>query len=595
MFSANLEKLALSDYLTLAYVSASILLSILVLPACSLLTHKLPPDKSNKIQMGKSAFHVEKDRVQEAYENFTLASLAISQGRHEKARKYLSIAIEKDPESIYLHRKMALLLKGLKKYESALAHAVKCVDIDPEDIKSYIILANLYTLMGNDDLALEQYDNAISLDPENQRVRLLITTILIRKGQFKKALDHLEKLTEQNPESVIAYYYRGRVNLEMEHYREAEESFLEALKLNKSQEPALFDLGTLYQMTDRNMDAVNIYEKLLEYYPDNMAARERLVNLYYKLGLKVKAEQQVQKIRKDSLPGEPGRQTLGLIYLSQGKLDESIEELNLIISAWPEDYKSRYYLATAYEEKGDIERALEHLSLINSESTYFINAQMHIAYLLDTQKKYDEARVILEKAIAINRERAELYLMLSSIYEAKEEYDNAIAVIKDGLKQYDNNIELIFRLGVLLDKSGDKTSCIDQMRRILEINPDHADSLNYIGYTYAEQGVKLGEAMGLIQKALKLRPDSGYIIDSLGWVYFQKGLYDEAIHHLEESAKLIPDDPTINEHLGDAYFKKKKYQEALKHYKKAVSLKHPSEENVRDKITEVERLIEQEK
>jgi tetratricopeptide (TPR) repeat protein len=81
----------------------------------------------------------------------------------------------------------------------------------------------------------------------------------------------------------------------------------------------------------------------------------------------------------------------------------------------------------------------------------------------------------------------------------------------------------------------------------------------------------------------------------LGWVYFQKGLYDEAIHHLEESAKLIPDDPTINEHLGDAYFKKKKYQEALKHYKKAVSLKHPSEENVRDKITEVERLIEQEK
>ncbi len=185
--------------------------------------------------------------------------------------------------------------------------------------------------------------------------------------------------------------------------------------------------------------------------------------------------------------------------------------------------------------------------------------------------------------------------MLASVYETEKEYDGAIAVIKEGLKQNDNDVELIFRLGVLFDKSGDKTSCIDQMKRILEINPDHADALNYIGYTYAEQGVKLDEAMDLILKAIKLKPDSGYIIDSLGWVYFKKGLYDEAIFRLEESAKLIPDDPTINEHLGDAYLKKKKYQEALKHYKRALSLEHPGEENVRDKIIEVERLIKQEK
>jgi tetratricopeptide (TPR) repeat protein len=101
--------------------------------------------------------------------------------------------------------------------------------------------------------------------------------------------------------------------------------------------------------------------------------------------------------------------------------------------------------------------------------------------------------------------------------------------------------------------------------------------------------------MVLIQKALRLKPGSGYIIDSLGWVYYQKGLYDEALRHLEESAKLLPDDPTVNEHLGDAYFKKKKYQEALNYYKKALSLQPPSEKSIRDKIVEVEGLIEQEK
>jgi tetratricopeptide (TPR) repeat protein len=183
--------------------------------------------------------------------------------------------------------------------------------------------------------------------------------------------------------------------------------------------------------------------------------------------------------------------------------------------------------------------------------------------------------------------------MLASLYETKEEYDEGIRAVKKGLEQDEKNIALIFRLGVLLDKSGDKESCIAQMKKILEINPDHAETANYIGYTYAEQGIRLDEAMDLIQKAVKLKPDSGYIIDSLGWVYFQKGLYDDAVHHLERAVKLTPDDPTINEHLGDAYRKKKDYKEALKRYERALLLKHPNEKKLRKKITEVQQVLEQ--
>jgi len=181
--------------------------------------------------------------------------------------------------------------------------------------------------------------------------------------------------------------------------------------------------------------------------------------------------------------------------------------------------------------------------------------------------------------------------MLASLYETREEYEKAIEVIKEGLNQDEKNIDLIFRLGVLLDKTGDKESCVEQMQKTLEINPDYADSLNYIGYTYAEQGIRLDEAMDLIQKALKLKPGSGYIMDSLGWVYFQKGLYDEAVSHLEKAVKLTPDDPTINAHLGDAYLNKKIYNKALERYKKALSLNHPDEEELKKKILGVEDLL----
>jgi len=181
--------------------------------------------------------------------------------------------------------------------------------------------------------------------------------------------------------------------------------------------------------------------------------------------------------------------------------------------------------------------------------------------------------------------------MLASAYETKEEHDKAIKIIKEGLKINDKSVDLIFRLGVLLDKTGSNKLCIEQMKKILEIEPNNADALNYIGYTYAEQGIKLDKALELIKKALKLKPESGYIIDSLGWVYYQKGSYDKAIHYLEKAADLTGDDPTINEHLGDAYLKKKEYEKALLYYEKALSLKHPKEKQLKEKITELRELL----
>ena len=95
----------------------------------------------------------------------------------------------------------------------------------------------------------------------------------------------------------------------------------------------------------------------------------------------------------------------------------------------------------------------------------------------------------------------------------------------------------------------------------------------------------------LIQRALKLRPDSGYIVDSLGWVYFQKGQYEKALNTLLNAAILTGEDPTIQENLGDACFKLKKYKKALQYYEEALSLDHPEETRIKEKIADVrERL-----
>ena len=555
----------------------------------------------SSVWSGSSFFHPEAapsaeetkadgDRLQHAFTYFLMASMSEQNEEYEEAKAYLQKALEYDPGSSFLHSKMAGVLKALKDSDGALKYAKKAVEIDPS-IENRMLLADLYASLKEEEAAIKEYRKILDIDPNQKRIRLILANAYVRTKQYLLAQEQLDRLIEMDPNLVIAHYYRGRINLELGKNEEAENAYRQALTLSNAMEPALFDLGTLYQMKGEYGNAAKVYEELLGYYPANMMVRERLVHIYYKLGRDKDAESQMEQIKKMSQPGDPSRQTLGLIYLRQGKLDESIAELEMIVTAWPEDDKSRYYLATAYEEKGDRKKAFEHFNAIQAGTEYYSNSRIHIAYILEEEEKHDQAIEVLEKAIELDQKKVDLYLMLASVFENKKAYEKALAVLDQGLKKDQKNVELIFRQGVVLDKMGEKTRSLDRMSTIIEINPNHADALNYIGYTYAEQGIRLDEAMSLIEKALRIKPDSGYIIDSLGWVYFQKGMYDEALRYLEQAAAHVPNDPTIMEHLGDVYFKKGMFKKSLEMYEKALSLNHPQGEKLKDKMEELKKRM----
>jgi len=117
---------------------------------------------------------------------------------------------------------------------------------------------------------------------------------------------------------------------------------------------------------------------------------------------------------------------------------------------------------------------------------------------------------------------------------------------------------------------GMKSSSIQEMKAVIELDPEHASALNYLGYTYAELGENLDEAERLIKKALIYRPEDGFITDSLGWVYFKKGLIDQAVAMLEKAVDLEPNDSVILEHLGDAYLKANEKVKALEFYNRSL-------------------------
>ena len=126
------------------------------------------------------------------------------------------------------------------------------------------------------------------------------------------------------------------------------------------------------------------------------------------------------------------------------------------------------------------------------------------------------------------------------------------------------------------------------MRKAIELNDRHARALNYVGYTMAEEGKNLDEAERLIRRALAVEPYSGYILDSLGWIYYQRGQYELAFNYLKRAAATGDEDPVIFEHLGDAAMKLGRYELARKAYEKALELKHPKAREVRAKLEKVQ-------
>jgi tetratricopeptide (TPR) repeat protein len=340
-------------------------------------------------------------------------------------------------------------------------------------------------------------------------------------------------------------------------------------------------------------DAAKSYQELVSMNPFNRVARERLLGIYELLGKKDDIALMMDYIKENSLPGDQSRQAIGLFYLQNGQFSESISELDMIVTVWPEDQKSRYYLALAYEQNNQAEEALYHFRMIEEKNDLYINARLHIAYLLNKMEKRDEAIEVLKNTIEYKSDETDLYALLSSIYESNEDYKRAQKVLEQGLAVESESVELIYRLGALLDRKENKEGSIAQMRRVLELDPDNADAMNYIGYTYAEQGINLDEALTLIQKAISSKPDNGYYIDSLGWVYFQQEKYDLALESLEKAFSLIEGgDPTIAEHLGDAHMKLGNYILSLEMYQKALMLRHQDPESINRKIEEVRKNLE---
>ncbi len=226
---------------------------------------------------------------------------------------------------------------------------------------------------------------------------------------------------------------------------------------------------------------------------------------------------------------------------------------------------------------GDYDGAIEMLSRISQSSPYYELAQIEIANSLMAQERDQDAISVLRVVARRDGGAPEALLALANLHASNGRPDDAIKVldgyISDLPADPDEDVWRFYvaRAASLLEIDNWESAELD-LKQAVEIAPAQPAALNYLGYSWAERGINLEEAFELIEKAVSLQPNSGAIIDSLGWARYQLGDYDEAVGHLEHAASIEPGDPTITDHLGDVYWRLGRNIEARYQWRRVLEL-----------------------
>ena len=180
-------------------------------------------------------------------------------------------------------------------------------------------------------------------------------------------------------------------------------------------------------------------------------------------------------------------------------------------------------------------------------------------------------------------------LAAAQAYQRLDRYQDSIPVLERLAVKQKDSIAAGFLLGVAYERTEQRGKAVTEFRRVLELDPDFHAALNYLGYTYAESGENLEEALSLVGRAVALEPDNGSYVDSLGWTYYQLGRHEQARDILERAVRLEPADATLQEHLGDVYVALGQTERAREAYRRALELADDNAEQVQRKL---ERLQE---
>jgi tetratricopeptide (TPR) repeat protein len=505
-----------------------------------------------------------------AFYYFGLSRLLLEEGAYQEAAMALTRAAAADPDSLYLRQALANLFLDLGESERALAIAEEALQRFPDAPEVLLLMGNLHFNQGDEQSAIDYFERVVQLAPDREGAHLHLAISYARSQRLEEAVVLLQSFLQRQPESLPAHLTLARVHREGGNTALAIAAFQEVLEQEPGFEPAVLELGNLYEQQHGPEKALPFYQEMVAEYPFNLAVRHHLSFLLIQQNRLEEAIGELQAIVLANPDDLDARRKIGLIHMERQSWGEAARTFAEILSAYPTLERIRFFLGSAQERQGAWDEALETFAGIEAGSELYPDALSHISYLHYRAGRIEAAIAAMEKRMEGDA-LPENFFFLATLHEVQEDFSAALAVLEQAGTLFPPHADLHYQRGLLLERMGDRSQALQAMREALRVDDDHAEALNFIAYSFAEEGDNLDEALLLAERALALK-DAPHIVDTLGWIYFRMGRLDDARLAIEAAAAKLPTDTTVLEHLADIYLALGDAEKAAVTYRRVLDL-----------------------
>jgi len=562
------------------------------------------------------------------------SEMAESYMRNNRVREAVDTAekaVRANPDNVEAHKLLSQIYVQLigranaqqppspEVINNAIREFEEIVRIDPNERQSFLMLGRLYQIKGDRNKATEIYRKFLGAEPGSEEGVTALAKLQMDAGNNKEAVALLEEFIKGRPDSDVALETLGQAYSDLQEYDKAAEAYRRAseldpddLEVKKSHAQALFladkfdEAGKLYQdlaavEPDDGLVSLRLgqiyrrqmkydlarknLQKAAQFFPDSVEVQFNFVLLDRDEGFLEDALKRTSDILKktDRANGrysESERQNRQIFMTHQAILhgllgnyaeaDREFSELKTL--AGGKDPRFDLMVIETYQKGKLLDKALQRSEQALAESPDNRQLQIVRADLIAEKGRVDEGVKALQKLMKGTKEDLDVLSAITSIYQRARKFDEAQNTLNQALQRFPNEEQVYFMQGALYEKMNKVNDAEKAFRKALEFEKDDPAVLNYLGFMFADHGIKLDEALTMIQKAVKSDPTSGAYLDSLGWAYYKLNRLDLAEEYLKKAVIFYNTDASIHDHLGDLYFKTKRYEEARNEWTKSLQL-----------------------
>ncbi|CUH67239.1 lipoprotein NlpI [Thalassovita gelatinovora] len=486
---------------------------------------------------------------------------------YKTAAEYYARALARDPSNPALLESAAQAQLSLGRLDRAIPMARQLEEFGPDSqIAQMILMA--------DDAEHERFDKLDARSNQERSVGPLVDGLVqawakMGQGQVSAALKIYDDVAEKRGLQGFALYHKALALASVGDFESAEAIFSE-------------NVGTTMQVTRRGAIA---HVEMLSQLDRGADAAQMIVGLFGPDLDPVLRDMHAVLDKGESLPftmvRSPKEGVAEVFYSVAAALStEAGQDYTLLYSRVAEylrpDHTDAILLSAGLLE--DLQRydlAVDAYKKVSRDNPAFHAAELGRAEALRKSGRVDAAVEVLEQLAKSHGDQAIVNVTLGDLMRQLDRFEDAVAAYDAALALHEGTDPsqwfIYYARAICYERLNEWDRAEKDFRTALDLNPEHPQVLNYLGYSMVEQQVKLDEALDMIERAVAARPDSGYIVDSLGWVLFRLGRYDEAVPHMERAAELMPVDPVVNDHLGDVLWAVGRKREAEFQWRRALS------------------------